>query len=46
MFDIIPKLFYSAYEKKFGQTFETLQIFMFYGKDILFTNIAAIKTII
>ncbi len=46
MFDIIPKLFYSSYEKLFCHSFDTLQAFIFYGKDILSSSPKAIKTII
>ena len=46
MFDIIPKLFYSTYDKQFGHAFETLQIFIFYGGQILTSNLQAMKSII
>lgn len=46
MFDIIPKLFYSSYEKIFCHSFDTLQAFIFYGKDILSSTPKAMKTII
>ena len=46
MFDIIPKLFYSTYHKNFGHSFETLQIFIYYGGEILKSNPAAVKAMI
>lgn len=46
MFDIIPKLYYSSYNKQFGHAFETLQIFIYYGGQILAGNPQAIKGII
>jgi hypothetical protein len=46
MFDIIPKLFYSTYHRQFGHSFETLQIFINYGGDILNNSPQAIRTII
>ena len=35
MFDIIPKLFYNAYNRLFLESFETLQVFILYGSDLL-----------
>lgn len=46
MFDIIPKLFYSSYNRQFGHSFETLQIFINYGGEILKNSPQAIRTII
>ena len=46
MFEIIPKLFYNQYDHMFAHSFETLQIFMFYGSNILGGAPQAMKMII
>ena len=46
IFDIIPKLFYSSYHKKFEFSFEPLQLYIFYGHHIFSNTPQAIKTII
>jgi hypothetical protein len=46
MFEIIPKIFYGHYKAVFGHSFETMQTFIYYGKDILKTAPAAINSII
>jgi len=46
MFEIIPRLFYTQYERRFGHAFETLHIFIFYGSGILASAPQAISTII
>ena len=46
IFDIIPKLFYSSYKKKFDFSFEPLQLYIFYGHSIFCNTPQAIQTII
>ena len=46
MFEYIPKIFYNKYEYTFGHAFNTLHIFMFYGKDILSSAPIAMKEIL
>lgn len=46
MFEIIPKLFYTQYEHRFGHAFETLHMFIYYGNVILASAPQAIKSII
>ena len=46
MFEMIPKLFYGQYDKMFVHSFETLQIFMFYGSKILSSAPQAMQMII
>lgn len=46
MFDIIPRLFYNQFDHMFIFSFETLQIFMFYGSNILSAAPQAMQTII
>jgi len=46
MFEIIPKLFYSQYEFAFGHAFETLNIFILHGSQIIIAAPQALKAII
>ena len=46
MFEIIPKIFYGQYACRFGQAFHTIQIFIFYGSDLLRASFNAIEAIV
>lgn len=46
MFEIIPKIFYNQYACRFGHSFHTLQLFIYYGSDVLNNNLAAVQAII
>ena len=46
MFEIIPKIFYNQYFCRFGQAFHTIQLFIYYGSDILRMAFPAVKAIV
>ena len=46
MFEIIPKIFYGQYACRFGQAFHTIQLFIYYGSDVLRNSMNAIEAII
>ena len=46
MFEIIPKIFYNQYMGIFGHSFQTMQVFIFYGFSILKEYPAAIQSIV
>ena len=46
MFDIIPKLFYNIYNQLFLTSFETLQVFILYGSNVLEAAPQAMEIII
>jgi hypothetical protein len=46
MYHIIPLVFYKQYHGRFGHSFETLQLFIFYGKDILLAKRNILQEII
>lgn len=46
MFEIVPKIFYGQYSCRFGQAFHTIQLFIYYGSDILRSSLAAVQAII
>lgn len=46
MFEIIPKIFYGQYNCRFGQAFHTIQLFIFYGSDVLKNAFPAIEAIV
>jgi hypothetical protein len=46
MFEIVPKIFYGQYECKFGQAFHTIQLFIYYGSQILKSSPRAIQVIV
>lgn len=46
MFEIIPKIFYGQYNCRFGQAFHTIQLFIYYGSDILKSSYKAIEAIV
>ena len=46
MFEIIPKLFYSKYEYSFGHAFQTLNVFILSGSQIIIGSPQALKAII
>lgn len=46
MFEIIPKIFYGQYNCRFGQAFHTIQLFTYYGSEILKSSFNAIEAIV
>lgn len=46
MFEIVPKIFYGQYCCRFGQAFHTIQLFIYYGSDVLRNSFNAIEAIV
>lgn len=46
MFEIIPRIFKNQYNCRFGQSFHAIQLFIYYGSDVLSQNYPAIESIV
>jgi len=46
MFEIVPKIFYGQYYCRFGQAFHTIQLFIYYGSNVLRDSFNAVDAIV